>query len=79
MHEGLAACPARGRGHRVRRAVRRVLDAVPRQQQSLRAVVGREEERGAWGRPDDCAADTGVDAAEAAGAREAGGGLEACF
>ena len=63
----------------MRRAVRRVPDAVPRQQQPLRAVVGREEERGARGRPDDCAADTGVDAAEAAGAREAGGGLEACF
>jgi len=79
VHEGLAARPARGRGHRVRRAVRRVPDAVPRQQQPLRAVVGHEEERGTRGRPDDRAADTSVDAAEAAGAREAGGGLEACF
>lgn len=61
----------------MRGAVRRVPDAMPRQQPPLCGVVGGEEERGARGGADDGAADAGVDAAEATGARKAGRGLEA--
>jgi len=42
-------------------------------------IVGYEEEGGARGGPDDCAADAPVDAVEAAAGCEAGGGLEARF
>ena len=46
---------------------------------ALYAVVGYEEEGGAGGGAEEGAADAFVDAAEAAGLEEAGGGLEAGF
>jgi len=45
----------------------------------LHTFIRNEEERSAWRRSDDCAANAIVDAAEAARGPEAGAGLEAGF